>query len=80
MGLMDDWSLAVTTGLSSLIDLERLGPVAARIAAAAPKRTEPPSSLHRVGAAAHPFVRYLLRYGLAGASRINLLDGGLRWL
>ena len=66
----------MTTGLSLVLDLERLGPVATRIAAAAPKRTEPPSSLHRVGAA-HPFARYLLRYGLAGASRINLLDGGI---
>jgi hypothetical protein len=49
--LMEDRSLAVTTGLSSVIDLERLSPAAVRIAAAAPKRTEPPSSLHRVGAA-----------------------------
>jgi hypothetical protein len=79
VGLTEDRSLAVTTGLSSVIDLERLSPAAVRIAAAAPKRTEPPSSLHRVGAA-HPFARYLLRYGLAGASRINLIDGGLRWL
>ena len=45
----------------------------------APERTETAGSLHRVGAA-HPFARHLLRYGLAGASRINLLDGGLRWL
>src|ERR1035441_4512139 len=46
----------------------------------APERTETAGSLHRVGAA-HPFARHLLRYGLAGASRIkNLLDDGLRWL
>ena len=79
MGLTDDRSPTVTTGLSSVIDLERLGAVASRIAAATPKRTVPTSSLHRVGAA-HPFARHVLRYGLAGASRINLLDGGLRWL
>jgi hypothetical protein len=79
VGLMEDRSSTVTTGLSSVIDLKRLGAVAAWIPAAAPKRTEPTGSLHRVGAA-HPFARHLLRYGLAGASRINLIDGGLRWL
>ena len=79
MGLTEDRSLALMTRLSSVIDLERLGPVAARIPAAAPKRTIPTGSLHRVEAA-HPFARHLLRCALAGASRINLLDGGLRWL
>ena len=41
----------MTTGLSSVVDLERLGAVATRIAAAAPERTIPTGSLHRVGAA-----------------------------
>ena len=77
--MMEDRSPAVTTGLSSVVDLERLGAVATRIAAAAPERTIPTGVLHRAGAA-HPFARHLLRYGLAGASRINLIDGGLRWL
>jgi hypothetical protein len=49
--LMEDRSPTVTTGLSSVIDLERLGAVATRIAAAVPKRTIPTSPLHRVGAA-----------------------------
>ena len=50
MGLMEDRSSTVTTGLSSVIDLERLDAVAGGIAAAAPKRTEPTGPLHRVGA------------------------------
>jgi hypothetical protein len=37
MSLMEDRSPTVTTGLSSVIDLERLSPAAVRIAAAAPK-------------------------------------------
>src|SRR5450756_616089 len=47
---MDDRSPTVTTGLSLVLDLERLGPVATRIAAAAPKRTKPTSPLHRAEA------------------------------
>src|ERR1035437_2371199 len=54
VGLMDDGSAQVTTGLSSVVDLERLGAVATRIAAAAPERTIPTGSLHR-GGATHPF-------------------------
>jgi hypothetical protein len=50
VGLMEDRSPTVTTGLSSVIDLERLGAAAARIPAAAPKRTIPTGSLHRGGA------------------------------
>src|ERR1035437_8980702 len=50
VGLTDDRSPAVTTGLSSVVDLERLGAVATRIAAAAPERTIPTGSLHRGGA------------------------------
>jgi hypothetical protein len=50
MDLLDHWSPAVATRLSSVIDLERLGPVTAGIAAAAPKRTVPTGSLHHVRA------------------------------
>ena len=79
MGLMEDRSPTVTTGLSSVIDPERLDAVAGGTAAAAPDGTKTAGVPHRAGAA-HPFASHLLRYGLAGASRINLLDGGLRWL
>jgi len=49
MGPTDDRSPTVTTRLSLVIDLERLGPVATGIAAAAPKRTIPTSPLHHAG-------------------------------
>src|ERR1017187_4990863 len=50
MSLTDDRSATVTTGLPLVIDLERLRPATLRISGAAPKRTIPTSSLHRVGA------------------------------
>src|ERR1035437_2383571 len=53
VGLADHRSPIVTTGMSSVIDLERLDAVAGGIPAAAPKRTIPTGSVHRVRAA-HP--------------------------
>jgi hypothetical protein len=47
---MEDRSSTVTTGLSSVIDLERLDAVAGGIAAAAPDGTETAGVLHRAGA------------------------------
>ena len=47
---MEDRSPTVTTGLSSVIDPERLDAVAGGIAAAAPDGTETAGVLHRAGA------------------------------
>ena len=51
MDLTDNRSATVTTGLSVVIDLERLSSVATRIAATAPERTKPTSPLNHVGSA-----------------------------